>query len=136
MCCFSHLLEGSHATMAPCLSDDEIATAVKDQPDFLAGVRAWVVAVGEPMSWPEWQSGIAQVRLYFPETAFDEKAPGYAKEVSELREAEMLRAFGPAYEDDPHAPLLPSARLPPVPPAPWMHGRASLCRRSWSCACC
>ena len=95
--------------MAPCQSNDEIAAAVKDQPDFLAGVRAWVVAVGEPMSWPVWQSGIAKVRLWFPETAFDTRAPGYAKEVSDLRQAEMLRAFGPAYEDNPHAPLLPSA---------------------------
>ena len=99
--------------MAPCQSNDEIAAAVMDQPDFLAGVRAWVAAVGEPMSWPVWQSGIAKVRLWFPETAFDTRAPGYTKEVSELRKAEMLRAFGPAHEDDPRAPLL----LPGGPPA-------------------
>ena len=104
MCCFSHPPKGSFATMAPCQSSDEIAEVVKDQPNFLAGVRAWVVAVGEPMSWPAWQTGIAKVRLWFPETAFDARAPGYTKDVSELRKAEMLRAFGPAYEDDPRAP--------------------------------
>ena len=99
--------------MAPCQSNDEIAAAVKDQPDFLAGVRAWVDAVGEPMSWHEWQSGIAKLKPWFPDTAFVTKAPGYTREVSELRKAEMLRAFGPAYEEGPRTPLL----LPGAPPA-------------------
>ena len=115
--------------MAPCQSNDEIAAAVKDQPEFLAGVRAWVVAVGEPMSWPVWQSGIAKVRPWFPETAFDAKAPGYVQAVSELRKAEMLRAFGPTYEDDPHAPLLRSAPGGTQPaalvPGPVGDGRAA-----------
>ena len=113
--------------MAPCQSNDEIAAVVKDQPDFLSGVRAWVDAVGEPMSWPEWQSGIAKVRLWFPETALDTKAPGYAKEVSELRKAEMLRAFGSAYEETPRAlPPLPGDP-PPVAyePSPVGDGRAA-----------
>ena len=104
--------------MAPCQSNDEIAAVVKDQPDFLAGVRAWVDAVGEPMSWYQWQSGIAKVRLWFPDTAFDTRAPGYTREVSELRKAEMLRAFGPAYEDDPRAPLLLPGGSPPAAPVP------------------
>ena len=83
--------------MAPCQSNDEIAEVVKDLPDFMSGVRAWVAAVGEPMTWPVWQSGIAKLRLWLPDSAPDPSAEDYSSILSALRDAVMEETHGPSW---------------------------------------